>query len=100
MCMLQVWIIYGDGSLGYSVAEYDTFTRHKVGHNWHICTCYYKYILCTGAKVFRRSYSDWTERQSVFDYINLFTNEFKDHNIFNIFHMISTPYVACYVIVP
>uniref|UniRef100_A0A087XCI3 2-hydroxyacyl-CoA lyase 2 n=1 Tax=Poecilia formosa TaxID=48698 RepID=A0A087XCI3_POEFO len=25
----EVWIIYGDGSLGYSVAEYDTFTRHK-----------------------------------------------------------------------
>ena len=28
----EVWIIYGDGSLGYSVAEFDTFTRHKV--NW------------------------------------------------------------------
>lgn len=27
---LQVWIVYGDGSLGYSVAEFDTFTRHKV----------------------------------------------------------------------
>lgn len=26
----DVWIIYGDGSLGYSVAEVDTFTRHKV----------------------------------------------------------------------
>lgn len=26
----DVWIIYGDGSLGYSVAEFDTFTRHKV----------------------------------------------------------------------
>ena len=26
----EVWIIYGDGSLGYSVAEFDTFTRHKV----------------------------------------------------------------------
>lgn len=26
----DVWIIYGDGSLGYSVAEIDTFTRHKV----------------------------------------------------------------------
>ncbi|KJE88622.1 ilvbl protein [Capsaspora owczarzaki ATCC 30864] len=23
----DVWVIYGDGSLGYSVAEYDTFTR-------------------------------------------------------------------------
>jgi acetolactate synthase-like protein len=27
---LQVVILYGDGSLGYSVAEFDTFTRHKV----------------------------------------------------------------------
>lgn len=26
----EVWIIYGDGSLGFSVAEFDTFTRHKV----------------------------------------------------------------------
>ena len=26
----DVWIIYGDGSLGYSVAEFDTFTRHNV----------------------------------------------------------------------
>ena len=26
----EVWIIYGDGSCGYSIAEYDTFTRHKV----------------------------------------------------------------------
>ncbi|KAK3734989.1 hypothetical protein QZH41_004392 [Actinostola sp. cb2023] len=25
----EVWIMYGDGSLGYSVAEFDTFTRHK-----------------------------------------------------------------------
>jgi len=25
-----VVILYGDGSLGYSVAEYDTFTRHKI----------------------------------------------------------------------
>lgn len=25
----DVWIIYGDGSLGYSVAEFDTFARHK-----------------------------------------------------------------------
>lgn len=25
----EVWIMYGDGSLGYSVAEIDTFTRHK-----------------------------------------------------------------------
>eukprot|EP00698_Gefionella_okellyi_P001515 TRINITY_DN1144_c0_g1_i1.p1 TRINITY_DN1144_c0_g1~~TRINITY_DN1144_c0_g1_i1.p1 ORF type:complete len:646 (-),score=181.90 TRINITY_DN1144_c0_g1_i1:867-2804(-) len=26
----QVWLIYGDGSAGYSVAEYDTFVRHKL----------------------------------------------------------------------
>lgn len=26
----EVVVIYGDGSLGYSVAEFDTFTRHKV----------------------------------------------------------------------
>jgi acetolactate synthase-like protein len=26
----EVWIMYGDGSLGYSVAEYDTFARHKL----------------------------------------------------------------------
>lgn len=25
----DVWIIYGDGSLGYSVAEFDTFARHN-----------------------------------------------------------------------
>ena len=25
----EVWIIYGDGSLGYSVAEFDTFSRHN-----------------------------------------------------------------------
>ncbi|XP_041030505.1 2-hydroxyacyl-CoA lyase 2 isoform X2 [Carcharodon carcharias] len=25
----QVWIVYGDGSLGYSIAEFDTFKRHK-----------------------------------------------------------------------
>ena len=28
----DVYIIYGDGSLGYSVAEFDTFTRFKVSH--------------------------------------------------------------------
>ncbi|KAJ8298961.1 hypothetical protein KUTeg_023021 [Tegillarca granosa] len=26
----DVWIVYGDGSLGYSIAEFDTFTRHKI----------------------------------------------------------------------
>lgn len=26
----QIWIIYGDGSAGYSLMEYDTFNRHKL----------------------------------------------------------------------
>lgn len=26
----DVWIIYGDGSLGYSIAEFDTFKRHNI----------------------------------------------------------------------
>ena len=26
----EVVIIYGDGSLGYSIAEFDTFARHKL----------------------------------------------------------------------
>ncbi|ESO97468.1 hypothetical protein LOTGIDRAFT_214325 [Lottia gigantea] len=26
----DVWIIYGDGTVGYSIAEYDTYTRHKL----------------------------------------------------------------------
>ncbi|MHA1983125.1 MAG: thiamine pyrophosphate-binding protein [Candidatus Hodarchaeales archaeon] len=26
----EVWIIFGDGSVGYSLAEYDTFIRHKI----------------------------------------------------------------------
>lgn len=26
----ETWIIYGDGSVGYSLAEFDTFVRHKV----------------------------------------------------------------------
>lgn len=25
----EVWVIYGDGSLGYSLMEFDTFVRHK-----------------------------------------------------------------------
>jgi acetolactate synthase-like protein len=29
----SVWIIYGDGALGYSIMEYDTFVRHKVCEN-------------------------------------------------------------------
>jgi acetolactate synthase-1/2/3 large subunit len=27
----EVWIVYGDGSVGYSLAEADTFVRHAVG---------------------------------------------------------------------
>lgn len=27
----EVWIIYGDGSVGYSLAEFDTFARHDIG---------------------------------------------------------------------
>ncbi len=30
----SVWIIYGDGALGYSIMEYDTFVRHKVYENF------------------------------------------------------------------
>ncbi|MEM9293893.1 MAG: thiamine pyrophosphate-binding protein [Acidobacteriota bacterium] len=26
----EVWILYGDGSCGYSIAEYDTFVRHNL----------------------------------------------------------------------
>jgi acetolactate synthase-1/2/3 large subunit len=26
----EVWIIYGDGSVGYTLPEFDTFTRHNV----------------------------------------------------------------------
>ncbi|CAF1554888.1 unnamed protein product [Adineta ricciae] len=26
----SIWIIYGDGALGYSIMEYDTFVRHKI----------------------------------------------------------------------
>lgn len=26
----EVVILYGDGSLGYSIAEYDTYLRHKL----------------------------------------------------------------------
>ncbi|XP_068098868.1 2-hydroxyacyl-CoA lyase 2 [Hyperolius riggenbachi] len=25
----EIWIIFGDGSLGYSIVEFDTYTRHK-----------------------------------------------------------------------
>jgi hypothetical protein len=27
----EVWVIYGDGTVGYSIAEFDTFARHGVG---------------------------------------------------------------------
>jgi len=26
----EIWVLYGDGSLGYSIAEFDTFVRHKI----------------------------------------------------------------------
>lgn len=26
----ETWILYGDGSVGYSIAEFDTFVRHKI----------------------------------------------------------------------
>jgi len=26
----EVWLLYGDGSVGYSLAEFDTFSRHKL----------------------------------------------------------------------
>lgn len=42
----QVWIVYGDGSLGYSVAEFDTFTRHKVKSLIPIFTLYICKQLC------------------------------------------------------
>ena len=28
----EIWIIYGDGTCGYSVAEFDTFSRHRVSY--------------------------------------------------------------------
>ena len=27
----DVWIVFGDGSCGYSLAEYDTMARHNLG---------------------------------------------------------------------
>jgi thiamine pyrophosphate-dependent acetolactate synthase large subunit-like protein len=33
----EVWLLWGDGSAGYSIAEYDTFKRHKVGFVWCLC---------------------------------------------------------------
>lgn len=26
----ELWLIYGDGSVGYSLSEFDTFVRHKI----------------------------------------------------------------------
>ena len=26
----EVWVLFGDGSVGYSLAEFDTFTRHNI----------------------------------------------------------------------
>lgn len=25
----EIWVVYGDGSVGYSIMEYDSFVRHK-----------------------------------------------------------------------
>ena len=30
----EVWVIYGDGTVGYSIAEFDTFARHNVRLGW------------------------------------------------------------------
>lgn len=27
----EIWLLYGDGSLGFSIAEFDTFVRHQLG---------------------------------------------------------------------
>jgi len=27
---LEVWLLYGDGAAGFSIAEFDTFVRHKI----------------------------------------------------------------------
>lgn len=40
----EVWIIYGDGSLGYSVAEFDTYKRFKVSCEM-AAQCYYNSLL-------------------------------------------------------
>ena len=45
----NVWILYGDGALGYSIMEYDTFIRHKVGTDqveqpcWSCCLFRYQW---------------------------------------------------------
>lgn len=51
LCAAQVWIVYGDGSLGYSVAEYDTFTRHKVKYSSQYLHVLYGSHLDSGGKV-------------------------------------------------
>ena len=43
----EVWIVYGDGSLGYSVAEFDTFTRFKVLQHLYFYSLFtYSHCLC------------------------------------------------------
>lgn len=41
----EVWIIYGDGSLGFSVAEFDTFTRHKVNNTLPFLFFFFPFFL-------------------------------------------------------
>lgn len=36
----DVWVIYGDGSLGYSIVEFDTFVRHKVSTDGSLNLCH------------------------------------------------------------
>lgn len=41
----DVWVIYGDGSVGYSIPEFDTFTRHKVIFAGVICLLLLKIVV-------------------------------------------------------
>lgn len=54
LCLFQVWIVYGDGSLGYSIAEFDTFTRHKVKSH----TILFRLHVIYGSKVANSSQLD------------------------------------------
>lgn len=40
----SVWIIYGDGALGYSIMEYDTFLRHKVIDRSIIASYFHSFV--------------------------------------------------------
>lgn len=43
--ILQVWIIWGDGSTGYSIAEFDTFHRHNVPIVGLVCKIFFVHHL-------------------------------------------------------